>query len=63
VIKRSEYADADIPHYWIIDPDPPLSLLSCHLAGPFGYGDSGEVTGTFVTTAPFPVRIELDRLL
>jgi len=62
VIKRSEYADAGIPYYWIIDPDPPLSVLNCHLAGPFGYRDSGDVTGTFVTTVPFPVRIELDRL-
>jgi len=63
VIKRGEYADAGIPHYWIIDPDPPLSLLDCHLAGPFGYQDGGDVTGTFVTTAPFPIRIELARLL
>jgi Uma2 family endonuclease len=63
VIKRGEYADAGIPHYWIIDPEPPLSLLNCHLAEPFGYQDGGEVTGTFATTMPFPVRIELDRLL
>jgi hypothetical protein len=63
VIKRGEYADASIPHYWIIGPDPPLSLLDCHLAGPFGYQDGGDVTGTFVTTTPFPVRMELDRLL
>ena len=63
VIKRGEYADAGIPHYWIIDPDPLLSLLDCHLAGPFGYQDGGDVTGTFVTTTPFPIRIELDRLL
>jgi Uma2 family endonuclease len=63
VVKRGEYADAGIPHYWIIDTDPPLSLLNCHLAGPFGYQDGGDITGTFVTTTPFPVRIELDRLL
>jgi Uma2 family endonuclease len=63
VIKRSEYADAHIPYYWIIDTDSPLSLLDCHLAEPFGYRDSGEVAGTFVTTAPFPIQIELDRLL
>jgi Uma2 family endonuclease len=63
VVKRHEYADAGIPYYWIIDLEPPLSLVACHLAGPFGYQDPGDVTGTFVTTAPFTVRIELDRLL
>jgi Uma2 family endonuclease len=63
VVKRDEYADAGIPYYWIIDLDPPLSLVECHLAGPFGYQDYGDVTGTFVTAAPFPAQIELDRLL
>lgn len=63
VIKRHEYADAGIPHYWILDLDPPLSLVECHLAGPFGYQDRGDITGTFATTAPFPIQIELDQLL
>jgi Uma2 family endonuclease len=62
VIKRSEYADAGIPHYWIIDPDPPVSVLPCHLAGDFGYQDSGEVTGTVEIVEPFRVRIDLDAL-
>jgi Uma2 family endonuclease len=62
VVKRHEYADAGIQYYWIVDLDPPLSLVECHLAGPFGYRDEGDRTGTFVTTAPFPVQIELDRL-
>lgn len=62
VIKRGEYADAGIPYYWIIDLDPPLSLLPCHLAEGFGYQDSGDVTGTFETTAPYPIRLKLDRL-
>jgi Uma2 family endonuclease len=61
--KRSEYADAGIPHYWIVDIDPPASLLACHLAGEFGFADGGAVTGTFTTSAPFPVEIDLDTLL
>jgi Uma2 family endonuclease len=61
--KRSEYADAGIPHYWIVDIEPPVSLLACHLAGEFGYADGGAVTGTFTTSAPFPVEIDLDALL
>lgn len=63
VHKRAEYADAGIPHYWIIDIAEPVSLLACHLAGEFGYVDSGPVTGTFATTSPFPVTIDLDALL
>lgn len=63
VTKRSEYADAGIPHYWIVDLDEPVSLLDCHLAEGFGYQDSGSITGVFITTKPFPVRLQLDRLL
>ena len=61
-IKHGEYADAGIPHYWIVDIEPPVSLLACHLAGEFGYADSGTATGTFSATAPFPVEIDLDAL-
>jgi Uma2 family endonuclease len=62
-IKRDEYADAGIPHYWIVDLDEPVSLLACHLAGEFGYVDGGAVTGTFRTTEPFPVEVDLGALL
>ncbi|MGH3871706.1 MAG: Uma2 family endonuclease [Pseudonocardiaceae bacterium] len=63
VIKRGEYADAGIPHYWIVDVDPPVTLIDCHLAAEFGYQDPGPVTGRFVTTEPFPVSVRLDGLL
>ena len=63
VTKRDEYADAGIPHYWIIDLDPPISVTACHQAGELGYADNGEVTGTFRTTAPFPFELELSSLL
>lgn len=62
VVKRGEYADAGIPHYWIVDLDDPVSLIACHLAGDFGYRDGGAVTGTFTATAPFAVEIDLDSL-
>jgi Uma2 family endonuclease len=61
--ERGEYADAGIPNYWIVDIDPPVSLLACHVAGEFGYADGGAVTGPFTTTEPFPVEIDLDSLL
>lgn len=62
VTKRHEYADAGIPHYWIIDFDRPVSLLAHHLAEGFGYADPGTVTGVFATTSPFPIQLQLDRL-
>jgi Uma2 family endonuclease len=63
VAKRSEYADAGIPHYWIVDLDEPVSLLDCHLAAGFGYQDGGSITGVFTTTEPFGVRLQLGKLL
>jgi hypothetical protein len=63
VVKRAEYADAGIPHYWILDLDDVVSLLACHLAGEFGYVDGGAVTSTFRTTEPLPVDIDLDALV
>jgi len=63
VLKRSEYADAGIPHYWIVDLDEPVSLIACHLAGEFGYVDGGAVTGAFRTTEPFAVEIDLHGLV
>ncbi len=63
VVKRHEYADAGVGHYWIVDLDEPVTLLDCHLAGPLGYADGGSITDTFMTTEPCPIRVELDRLL
>jgi Uma2 family endonuclease len=62
VVKRSEYADAGIQHYWIVDIIEPVSLLACHLAGNFGYADGGAVTRLFEASEPFPVQLELDAL-
>jgi Uma2 family endonuclease len=62
-VKRAEYADAGIPHYWIVDLDGPVSLIACHLAGEFGYVDGGAATGVFRTTEPFPVEIDLPGLI
>ena len=63
VIKRGEYADAGIGHYWIVDLDPRPSLVACHLAGGFGYLDSGEITGILQTDEPFSCQIDLDALV
>ena len=66
VLKRSEYADASIPHYWIVDlgePGDRISLTAHHLAGEFGDVDAGPVVGIFIATEPFPVRVDLDALV
>lgn len=63
VAKRSEYADASIPHYWIVDLSGPVTLLACHLAGEFGYADGGAETGRVRITEPFAAEIDLDALV
>lgn len=63
VAKRADYADAGIPRYWIVDIEEPVSLVDCHLTEEFGYMDNATATGTFTTTEPFPMTIDLDRLV
>ena len=66
MVKRDEYADAGIPHYWIVDlgePGEHITLTAHHLAGEFGYADASPVDGVFAATEPFPVRIDLDALV
>lgn len=62
VTKRGEYADAGIPSYWIVDLHEPVSVLACTLTEEFGYVDSVEASGTFETTEPFAVKVELAEL-
>ncbi len=61
--KRQDYADAGIPNYWIIDTDDPVSLTSCRLTEEFGYLDDQTATGVFRTDVPFPVEVNLGRLV
>ncbi len=62
VTKRSEYAEAAIEHYWIIELGPPVTLTALRLAGEFGYQESPAVTSTFTTSPPVPLRLDLDAL-
>lgn len=62
-IKRDEYADAGIEHYWILDVDEPISLLAFHRTEEFGYVDNGEATDTFTASEPVPLTIDLTTLL
>jgi Uma2 family endonuclease len=62
-IKHSEYADAGIGHYWMIDLLSGPSLTACHLGGPFGYVNDAPAKGTFTTETPFPVEVDLSALV
>lgn len=62
LVKPVEYANAGIPHYWLIDLKPPVSLTAYKLAGKFGYRESPAVTGQFKTLEPFPLSIDVAAL-
>lgn len=60
VTKRSEYADAGIPHYWIVDLDggPSIEVLELHEGAYVGR----TVTGSLEATVPFELRVDLTAL-
>ncbi len=51
VTKRSEYADAGIAHYWIVDLDDPATITTLTLT-PHGY-NGDQHAGTVTAAAPF----------
>jgi Uma2 family endonuclease len=63
-LKPVEYADAGIPHYWLVDLDPPLSTISVFgLGAPGdGYLESQTVSGELVVREPFPLRVDVAAL-
>ena len=62
LVKHREYADAGILSYWIIELDKPVSLTECRRTEGSGYQDVGAVTGTFRTTVPCDLTIDLESL-
>lgn len=59
VTKRSEYAGAGIPHYWIVHPDHTLTALELRDGG---YTETARALGSFHTDVPFPLTIDLTAL-
>ncbi|PZS37462.1 MAG: Uma2 family endonuclease [Pseudonocardiales bacterium] len=64
-LKPFEYADAGIPHYWVVDLDPPApSITVFHLGAPgAGYVQSPAADGRPDTSGPFELRIDILSLL
>lgn len=57
VTKLTEYADAGIPHYWLVELDPPTRLTAYTLVD----GDYQHVAGgTGTITIPAPALVALD---
>jgi Uma2 family endonuclease len=62
VLKFSEYADAGMPQYWIVDLGTPATLLAYTLIGG-NYQLSGEHTGQVeLAVDGHPVTVDLDAL-
>lgn len=64
-LKPYEYAEAGIPHYWVVDLDPPApSITVCHLGAPeIGYIEAPATSGQLVTTVPFSLCIDIPALV
>lgn len=63
VTKLSEYAEAGIPEYWIIDLGDPATLSVHALAPGIGYAAAGQRTGQFrLTACGVDVDLDLDEL-
>ncbi|MBN9745853.1 Uma2 family endonuclease [Amycolatopsis sp. A1MSW2902] len=61
--KLFEYADAGIEHYWIVDLDPPVSMIAYRLIDG-DYENFGEYSGTVeLEVAGAPVKLDLSALV
>jgi len=64
-VKASEYAEAGIPHYWVVDLDPPVPTITVFgLGAPGdGYVESQTAAHELVVELPFPLRIDVDAVV
>jgi Uma2 family endonuclease len=62
VMKLTEYADAGIPGYWLIDLDPPANLTA-HILVDGDYEVAAEGHGPVSLLSPAEIRIDLDGLV
>ncbi|MGH3906130.1 MAG: Uma2 family endonuclease [Pseudonocardiaceae bacterium] len=64
-LKPYEYAEAGIPHYWVVDLDPPApSITVCHLGAPdVGYIEAPATSEQLVSTVPFSLCVDVPALV
>jgi Uma2 family endonuclease len=64
-LKPFEYAEAGIPHYWVVDLDPPAPTVTVFALGApgDGYVESQTASAELVVTEPFEMRIDVDALV
>jgi Uma2 family endonuclease len=64
-MKPFEYAEAGIPHYWVVDLDPPAPSITVYgLGAPDdGYVESQTATGMLIIQQPFEMRIDIRALV
>ena len=61
--KRLAYAAAGVPAYWVVDPEPPVTLTVLHLQGR-SYAQVARASGeeAYRATVPFEVTVVPARL-
>lgn len=62
VTKMYEYADAGIPHYWLVDLDKPVTLTAYTLVDG-NYEHVGDFAGTVTIPSPAGITLTLDALI
>jgi Uma2 family endonuclease len=64
-MKPFEYSEAGIPHYWVVDLDPPAASITVYGRGApgDGYEESQTATGELVVPEPFGMRIDIAALV
>jgi len=62
LVKPMEYAEAGIPHYWVIDLEPPATFTAYILVDG-RYQEAQTVTDELTTLNPFPLQIDVSALV
>ena len=65
VVKLRKYAEAGIPHYWVIDKEPEGPAVHLYELDPplARYAPTGVARERLKTSRPFPVEIDLTTLV
>jgi len=64
-LKPFEYSEAGIPHYWLVDLDPPAPTITAFALGApgDGYAESQTASGELAVSEPFEMRIDIRALV